>query len=179
MNTNINLLEDKKTKRGPISSRSTQILRYVGIVLLFFVSASSIILFILISLSPLPNLKIQERQVNSALSQSHTDMAKLFLINERTDVATMILANRKSYDRSLELIQSILPNGVDVEGLTIEKNTLSLTVSSQSLALLNTFVSSLTGAVTEKKVFSQLALGNFLIETAKNRYLVTLTLLLL
>jgi Tfp pilus assembly protein PilN len=178
MNNSINLLVDKKNQRLGRGG-TLRILRLSAIVLLFIIASSSIILFILIALSPLPNLKAQERLARITLSQEHTDMAKLFLIKERVAAVEQILAKRRMYDRPLEIIQSLLPNGVEVEALKVEKNTVSLTVSSKSLTLLNTFVASLTGEVNQKKVFSQLSMGNLSIEATKNRYLVTLVLLLI
>ena len=178
MKNNINLLVDKKDQHlGRVDT--LRVLRLSAIVLLFLIASSTITLFILISLSPLPNLKAQEKLARVTLSQHHTDMAKLFLIKERTQAAEQVLAKRRMYDRPLEVILSLLPDGVEVEALKVEKNTLSLTVASKSLTLLNTFVGNLTGEVKEKKVFSRVSMGNLSIETTKNRYLVTLVLLLI
>jgi Tfp pilus assembly protein PilN len=175
--SNINLLEDKN--KGDLSRKdSFRAMRFGTIGLLFVVSASSIILFILISLSPLPSLRAQERTDIATLSANHTDMAKLFYIKERTTVIESVLSKRLSYDSVLEDIQSKLPNGVEMESIKLEKNTLSIIVSSKSLELLNTFTTSLTNEVNEKKNFSKITLSSLSLEEEKG-YLTTLTLVML
>lgn len=178
MSNTINLLDDKKNK-VLAKTDSLRALRLSAISFLFIVSALSVILFILISLSPLPNLRNQERLAIATLSQYHTDMVKLFWVKERTDTIATFLAKRTSYDKSLEAIQSKLPDGVEVQSLEVEKNTVSLTVSSNSLDLLNTFVSNLTTSVNEKKNFSQITLSSLSLEEDKTKYLVSIILLTL
>lgn len=180
MKSNINLLQDKKKNQASIlPTGAMYTLRFSAVSLLFIVSVSSIILFILISLSPLPKLKQQEQLALANLSQYHTDMLKLFLIKERTGVIQGILAKRTSYDTVLNAIQTKLPYGVEVRAMNIEKDTVLLTVSSGSLELLSTFIDSLTQLVTEKKTFSQITMSHLSIEQERKTYSVTLALLLL
>lgn len=175
----INLLEDKKGSPQVAFVNKLRKLRFTAVGLLFLVATSSVMLFIFIALSPLPQLKNQEKLVVVTLSQYHTDMMKLLLIKERTTVIESILSKRRSYDQLLDAIQSRLPGGVEVRSLNIETGTLSLTVSSKSLDLLNTFTSNLANAVAEKKIFSQVILNNISVEERGGNYLAALTLLTL
>ena len=178
MSNNINLLENKKKLISVITKTTSQLLRFSAVSLLFIVSVSSIILFILIALSPLPKLKQEEHLTMTTLSQYHTGMLKLFLIKERTSLIDKVLSKRMLYDIALDDIHSKLPDGVEVSSFSVEKNTLSLTVSSKSLELLNTFISNLTNSVNEKKSFSLITMSRLSMEKERKTYVVTLTLLL-
>lgn len=179
MNSGINLLEKKKASIGLLHYQKLRLLRLIAVGLLFLVSTLSIILFLLISFSPLPQLKRQEEQALSTLSQYHPDIAKLYLVNERTDVINNIITKRKYLDKTIGGIQTMLPTGVKVDALSINNNTVSLSVSSGSLELLDIFINSLLNSVQEKKDFSKVTLTSLSVDNQKDLFLITVSLVTL
>lgn len=176
MNNNINLLEKRKTRMAILRFSKLRLLRTIAVSMLFLVSTVSVIIFILISLSPLPQLKRQEQQAILTLSQFRDDMVKISLINERTDVIEDLLSKRRSFDTTLEALQNKLPSEVNVETLSINKNTLSVSVSSKSLALLDTFINNILSAVQAKIDFSKVTLTSLSSDNQTKSYLLSLTL---
>jgi hypothetical protein len=179
MNEGINLLDPNKENTPGVVNRRVLGLRAIAMGMLFLVSASSIILFILVTLSPLPELKKQETSLRATLATSHTDMAKLSLVNERAASIQTLLASRKSFDQTLELIQSKLPSGVDISAIQIDANIVSVTVESKSLKQLDDFINGLVGLVAEKNGFSRVTMTSLINDDSQSKYSVSLNLLLL
>lgn len=156
-----------------------QVMRALAVFMLFLVSVSAVALFILVALSPLPQLKEQERSLQLTLSGSRTEMGKLALIEERTTAIDTLLSKRKSYQKNLETIESKLPEGVDVTTLRVDESTMVVTVESKSLQLLDTFLSGVIDSVQKKEGFTQVTMNDLAAETIKDTYSMTLKLVLL
>jgi hypothetical protein len=166
MSNSINLLTSKN-KNKSLSGVFTKlrILRFIAVFFLFGVAASSIMLFILIALSPLPTLQSQERAASEALGQQQLDMGKIALVNERGERISDFLSKRQSFDTIIEQVQSKMPSGgITVTAFTITNNNISVTVSSKSLALLDQFLNKLMETAAEKKDFSRIVLSDFSID---------------
>lgn len=179
MSEGINLLEPNSKSESKMAARRMQIMRYVAVGMLFTVSVSSVILFILVSLSPLPELKRQEEALRLTLSQSSEDMAKLALLNERTESIGTLLEERKSYEQILVLLQDKLPSNVTISSIRVEQQNLIVTVESKSLNALDSFINGLVGYVEEKKGFSQVTLTTLANDNIRNDYSLTLNLVML
>lgn len=165
MSNSINLLADKKTnKQLSIVFTKLGMMRFIAVSLLFGISAASIILFTLIAISPLPTLQNQEKNASFTLEQQQQDIAKLVLINERADNITKLLAQRQSFDSSIDRVRSKMPAGISVTSFTVARDNISLTVSSKSLALLDQFLNKLVQATDEKKDFSRVTLADLSID---------------
>lgn len=178
MSNSINLLTDKKTnKRLSVVFTKLGTLRFIAVSLLFLVSASSIILFSLIAISPLPTLQNQEKTASFTLSQQQGDIAKIMLVNERTDTISQILSKRQSFDTVIDTVRSKMPAGITVTAFTVTDGNISVTVSSRSLALLDQFLNKLIQATNEKKDFSRVTLADLSIDNDSFLMKVNLTTL--
>src|SRR6266498_4593159 len=155
MNNGINLLDPNKNKTTIVPARNMLIMRIIAGGLLFAVSVTSIVLFILVAVSPLPELRRQEASYRLTLSAAHPDMAKLALLDERTTAVSGLLSQRKSYEQILEFIQGKLSSDVAISTIQVDNKTMALTVDSRSLQSLDTFLNKLILSVQEKKGFSQ------------------------
>ena len=179
MNESINLLDPNKKTISSGFLRRMQVMRVITGGLLFIVSVSSVILFILVALSPLPSLQKQEQSLRLTLSQSKDDIVKLALINERTATVNNIITKRQSLDQTLALIQSKLSNDTTITAIQADKQSMTLTAESPSLQSLDNFLNGLMGFVQNKKSFSQVTLVDLTNDQANNQYAVTVRLTLL
>ena len=179
MNTDINLLGKKKKHIGGFQYSKLRLLRLVAVSLLFVVATFSVIIFLLIALSPLPQLKKQEEQALFTLSQFHQDMGKVAYVNERTDAITKLLSQRKQFDKKLDAIQTQIPEGVTVDALSVTANNMSLTVSSNSVEQIDIFINNLLRAVQEKRDFSKVTLTSLSIDNQRNLFIFTVALVTL
>src|SRR5260370_33643640 len=100
MNKGINLLKTEKKISVAVASQKLNIIRLIAVGLLFATSALSTVLFLLIVLSPLPDLQKQEKTLLATISQSHPDIAKLFLINDRLKSSDTIINKRNKFEQS-------------------------------------------------------------------------------
>jgi hypothetical protein len=176
MNSRINLLGQKKQKLDNATIRRLKIFRMVAIGMLFCVSAFSIILFILIALSPLPALKEQEQQSLTTLSGYHPQVAKLILVDDRLKTTFQLLSQRPNFNKMFNAVSEKMPSGLIVTGLTIEGENISVTVSSASLPDLDTFLNNLLTAAESKKDFSKVILTTLFLNEDTTAYVMTVTL---
>ncbi len=179
MNDGINLLNPEKRGAPAAFMKQLWTARLVTVGLLFIVSVSSVILFMLVSLSPLPSLQKQEQSLQATLAQSKTDILKVALVNERIGTINTILSQRQSYDQAFSAIENQLTGDLTVTTIQADKKNMVLTVTSLSLTPLNAFLNGLIGDVQNKKVFSQITLLNLTNDAQTSGYTATVQLSLL
>lgn len=179
MSEGINLLDQGKKKTSEAFLRRVNTTRVIMIGLLFIVSVSSVVLFILVSLSPLPALKTQEQSLQQTLARSKNDIIKFELLKERSTEISSILRTRQSLDSILSLIQTKLPKDSHIISLKSDSKNMTLTIESPSLQSLNEFLSSLIGFVQNKQTFSTVTLTNLTTDQSTNAYSATVDLTLL
>jgi Tfp pilus assembly protein PilN len=179
MSEGINLLDPNKQGANTADAKRLQTMRFVAIGMLFIVSVSSVVLFMLVSLSPLPQLQQQEEELKVTLSQSGDDMAKLALLEERTTSIDALLKGRTSYEEILALLQSKLPSNAQITSIRLDQKTLVLTIESRSLNSLDSFLNGLISDVQNKKAFSQVTMTSLANDNIRNDYAMTVSLILL
>ncbi len=179
MSEGINLLDPNKKNENLLPAKRMQFMNYFAIGLLFIVSVSSVTLFILISLSPLPELKRQEQGLRNTLAQSSEDMAKLALLDERTGAIADLLEQRTSYDKTIELLQNKLPSNAAISSIRVDQKTLVVTVESNSLQSLDTFLNGMIGYVQGKEAFSQVTMTSLSTDAETNGYSLTVSMVML
>ena len=179
MNEEINLLDPNKRKGPSVLLARLKTTRTLVIGVLFIVSVTSVILFILVALSPLPALQRQEATLNENLTLSKTEMVKYALLQERTTDITSILTKRHTLNQTISLIQNKLPNDITVTALQGDTGVLTITVESPSLQSIDSFLSGLISLVQAKKMFKQISITELTVDQASNDYLASLRLALL
>lgn len=176
MNSNINLLVTKKKLGLTPAIRHLLMFRLVTTSILFLVGVFSVILLIAISFSPLPQLRQEEARELQILAASQADVAKMALIHERVTTISSLLENRTAFATTLQTLQSFMPAGLSVSGFSLAKDNTSITVESNSLLPLDTYINTLMQEVSQKKYFSQIILTNLSIDAQTNSYSLTLTI---
>lgn len=178
MSTEINLLKNRVRAK---SSFLTQVLalRAFSLTFLFVVSFSSIILFILVALSPLPDLQEQEKEEIKKLSLFQSRMAKVLFTKERVGHIHTLLQTRPVYAETLQSLEEQLPNEASVDTLHLDKKTVTVSVSSSSLGTLDQFAKDIMKLQTEKKRFSKITLSSLYLNPDNGRYVLDMELLML
>ena len=179
MNEGINLLEPNKKTSSVVILKHLQTTRIIVVSLLFLVSAFSVILFILVAISPLPALKVQEQSLQQNLLQTKNDSVKLSLINDRTDAISHFLAKRQMMDETLGVIESNLSDNTTVSAIQTTSKSVIITIDSNSLQDLDNFINGMIVLVQEKKTFSQVTLVDLTNTASNNGYEITVKLTLL
>jgi hypothetical protein len=176
MSSGINLISTKsQSSFAPFLNR-LKVLRFLAIGLLFFVAVCSMILFILISLSPLSALKQQEQTSLSTLAGYHTDIARLMILRERTDSIAGIISKRTDYTKVIDVIRNKLPSDSSITALQVGDKHVSVTISSPSLASVDSFVNGLVSETGINKPFLNATLGSIAGDETKGRYVALILL---
>ena len=176
MNKGINLLDANQQTKSGIELRKIRFMRLIAVVSLFLVSVASIILFMLVALSPLPQLQQQEQGLRDTLANSKQALAQHALVNERTDEITKILGSRISFDVPLTTIREKLPSNAKVSAIKADSSSIILTVSTPTLESLDSFLNEMIGLVKEKQVFSQIQLSDLATDDGRDNFTMTVTL---
>lgn len=174
MNEDVNLIGTKEKHEALVPEKKVQLMRFIAMLMLFSVSTAAVVLFILVALSPLPQLQKQEQSLRSALAGSHTDIGKLQLLDERVTSAGEILKARKQYDEIIAYVLQSMSGDIKITTIRMDKDALTLTVSSRSLASLDTFLNTMTTTRHGVKVFSQIMLNDLITDRESNVYMMSL-----
>jgi len=179
MNRGINLLGKKIQTPITKATEKLRILRTVAISLLFIVSASSVIIFLLIALSPLPSLQKKEKNALKVLSAHHADMAKLEVTKERLSISSAIINKRNDFSVSLQKIIEKMPAGISINAIKMKDKNVSITALSSSLSSLETFLDNLTKASDQKKDFASVAIKEYSALSGQSTFTLKIDLIIL
>lgn len=176
MSNGINLLGKRNQVAVTPAARRLWRVRLIAIWALFGISGLSIILFLLIALSPLPSLLQQEKKALLTLSSQHQEIAKLLFLQDRLQTTSKIIAKRSDFDAKLQAVQNQMPPGIEITAMSIDSEGITVTVSSPSLSLLDTFTNNLLQNVEEKRDFSEVVMSKLLTNQQKNTFSMTMSL---
>ncbi len=157
----INLLSTEKVSLR--TQNRILILRVLSVSFLFFVALFSIALFILSSqISPeaVRNIQGQTLQKISLLSERN---AKYSLLSDRLRIIKTLLGARKNYTQTLNSVLDQVPQNVNIRGLKIDKDGISVTVSSNSLLLINEFLDNLSTNL-DKKIIKDMTIEGLTVD---------------
>ena len=171
----INLLPGKTKHTSPLLKKRAM-LHFIAIGALFTVSFSSIVLFILIALSPLPSLQQREKSEMRRLSFFSEMILKIQLTKERLTNVDNILQKRPVYSKSLKSIKDILPQGAIIEGVSLNEKALSITITSSSLSSLDKFIKTITEKESDNVNYKKIILVSIEQNFEKGKYVLTLEL---
>lgn len=170
-NSSINLITSEKTN---VRERSRiLILRWISLVLLSFVALFSITLFILEKRLDLEKIKSEQNAALSKISLLKERNAKFNLLTDRLRLVKSLLTTRKNYTGTLSAILSQLPSGVNVRSLTVDKDGVLLSVTSNSLLPINEFLNSVTINL-EKKVIRDMTIEGLTVDKKTGFYSLSL-----
>lgn len=177
----INLLQRKKDDLAK-SQKIIQILRTTSIIILFLTSLSSVALFILNSQSPIPSLKEEEKKILKQFSTVDGKIAKILIVQDRIGTVNTIINSRKKENQDnyhlIELIMQKVPQGVNINSLSFDKEQINLSVSTSSLNSVDTFLENLTKLVNGKRDFKKAVLKGLSFNGNANKYGFSLEIIL-
>lgn len=169
MNNDINLVKDKNLDTFVLKARE-KILRNVAIGSLSVVAFSSILLFILTSTSPLSSIKKNEASALYSISFLHGKSAKLHLLNDRLKNISSVLLVRKDYTKTVSNILSQIPSDATPNTFEIDKDIMTLRVTSKSLIPINKFLNSFIDLSKSKKIVEDLTITGLTLDEQTGTY---------
>ncbi|HZJ18552.1 MAG TPA: hypothetical protein VFD45_02965 [Patescibacteria group bacterium] len=157
MNSNINLLQQKDDQLIKKQKR-LKILKLIAGILLATVALFSIIIFILNTKFSVTSIKNEQNSVINSISALKAKAAKMILVNDRIKGTSEILKKRKDYTSLIQKVLNSVPGEAKTAGLDINKDSLNMSVSSNSLLSIDTYLENMIKLSQEKKLIKNLVI---------------------
>lgn len=173
MTKNINFLtflnsEAKKSKK------SFKLARIVAICSLILVVLLSVLVYYLSRVVYPQALKTERASLLKNLSSLRSKEAKLAVVANRTENASELINKRVDYSKIISKFFQKKPSEINIDSLKIDKKTIILTFSSNSLLPINEFIDGLIELGSEKAI-SALVLDSLSTSESRGIYSVSLT----
>lgn len=172
MQKEINLLARKNV--GFLQQEQTiTVARVIAVFSVILVASSFVALFFLQKNYSLSTIENQQTSVRSRLSLLHDKTIKQLTLIDRTKKIELIIKKRISLADKITLLQKEIPSALTIETLSVSKEAMSITVTSNSLTSLQKFIESLTTLVTKKTLLQKLTIDNVIINQQTGLYSVS------
>ena len=173
MNKSINLVSNRNLQ----VERELLILKLVRVVavsLLITISVVAISAFILSTQISLASIKQEENTTLSQISALHDKLTTYYLTKDRLSNISTILASRKDYGKPITAILQKVPEDLTLEGISIEKEALTISAFGTSLVSINKLIDDISLLGKENKVLSNVKLQSLVLDVKGNKYVVYL-----
>jgi len=169
MSPDINLIsaDDKRTLQV---AKALLITRIVAVVLLFFISISAVVIFILNFANSTSSIKNQQNSVLKQLTTFKKKSANVALLNDRLRNISAITLKRKDYNPKIDKILSLASPVVTPDSLALDENKISLRVSSNSLLNIGQFLDSLVNLSAKKDTLKNVTVDNLNVNVSTGIY---------
>lgn len=178
MNEDINLVPGKR-KTEAAQKKLLAKLRLFSIILLAITAFFSVSLFLLKLQSPLPSLRKEENNLLTSLSLLSQKSAKILIMKNRLNEIVILEKKRKRLDETIGAVIEGAPSDLSLNSLNVDKKSVSVTASSNSLSSLNIFLDGLVDKAVKGKTFNKITLDSLSLDSKGNRYVIAVTLELL
>jgi|WetSurMetagenome_2_1015567.scaffolds.fasta_scaffold97047_2 hypothetical protein len=175
MSKNINLIRNDKTGLASANNKHI-VLRITAVIILFTVSFLSVMMFILIALSPLPSLKETEKSESTQLSYFNDLIVKVLLTKDRLTQVNKLINSRPVYSKSLQFIQKYLTADSTIEEVNLKEKIVSVTVASTNLQPLAILTDDIKRSNDLSKSFKDITLESLYYDDNKQKYLLIIDL---
>lgn len=169
MNSSINLVR-AQDRENLQRRKKIFILRAISITFISFVGIVSIILFILYARISVSSIKKEQALAAQNIVLQKDKLAKLNLLNDRLRGIKEILKERKNYTTTLNSLLEQVPVGATTSSLSINKSSVSLTVTSSSLLPINKFLNNIVDLYTKKHLIREIVIESLTVDTRSGTY---------
>ena len=178
MNEQVNLLQNSGGKNYATIITKLRVIRFVAIAALFVTAAFSIMLFLIITFSPLPRLQQEEERLIANLNsgENREKMDKYYFIRSRLSDIDNLIVKRPEIISSYELIESAFTPSMKVNFLDISETAITVSISSPNLADVEAAVNTLSQKVKGNKQIASMTLSNITYDAKDNIYEMVVTI---
>jgi len=169
MKTDINLASGILVESAS-KSKSLKILRIAAIFSIIFISAASVLLFLLINQISPSNIKKQEDKILFSIKFLHERQAKFAILNDKIADISKILNSRTNYESEMNSFLDKIPNDVSINSLEIDKTKVTITVSSNSLPSIDKMLNSYFEMVNRKRIIKSITIQSITSDPRSGNY---------
>lgn len=172
MNSDINLILDRKKQASDKAKRVARLRIFAGISLGIIIFSSSI-LFLVNQVSGIDLLLQKEQQDIARISALQKRIGKELLLQKRLADIQAILSSRSSPDTVIQQITAGMPSDVHIDSFTLTKKNVSLTVTSSFLPSLDTFTKYLLNKASSKQSFKTFTINSVIADPKNQKYILS------
>jgi len=173
MNKDINFLATKTSEKAK-KKKGLMLVKVIAIFSLIFVALLSVLVYYVNGKIYPQALRSERDSLLRRLSTLHNREAKLAIVSNRIENISELIDKRVDYSKLISKFFEKMPSGIKVDNLRLDKQTILLTISSNSLLPINEFIDGLIELGKEKEI-SVLLLDSLSTSEASSAYSVSLT----
>lgn len=175
MSKNINLLPRKSKEVLKREKKIKRLTRY-SFISLFAVFFIFVFVLFLNKISPYRRDENKKNDLLKIFSSLSEKTSRYIFINKRLNDISDINNKRSYMDKVLDKVLDQIPERVSLSSVTINKDTVGISVSSLSLSKINIFLDNLTNLVNEDKTFNRVILHSINLNEKEKIYSLSLSL---
>lgn len=169
MSKDINLLRDRRAGVFQSENIRRTLWIFAGVSLSISVISTVVIFFLKIQ-SNLPSLQENESRLLTSLSTQRKKVVQYLHFTDRLTNINNVVAKRVAFDKKIDEIQQIIPEGIKVNSLTLDKKRLSMSITASSLVDADNFMKNLKETVDNNKLFSKVNFNGITLNEKKIDY---------
>lgn len=169
MKTDINLTSGISAESAS-KSKTLKILRIASIFSIIFISVTSVLLFLLIDQISPEKIKKQEDKILLSIKFLHEKQAKIAIVNSKIADISKILTSRTNYELEMNSLLEKIPNGVSINSFEIDKAKVTITVSSNSLSLIDKMLNSFFEMIAKKQIIKSITIQSISSDPRSSNY---------
>lgn len=171
MNKSINLVSNRN-EQVERELLILKIVRVVSVSLLITISVVAISAFILSTQISLSKIKEEENTTLSQISALHDKLTTYYLTKDRLTNISSILTTRKDYAKPITAILEKVPEDLNLEGISIEKEVFTINISGTSLISMNKLIDDISALGKQNKVLANVKLQSLSLDVKSGKYFV-------
>ena len=174
MNKDINLIRSKSQTPFAILFDRITLIRIIAFGMLTTVSTLSIGFFLLVSFSPLPELKKEEQTKRAQMQLLAKKEGVRLGIQDRVNNIKTLLATRSDIAELIQVINDNLSSSMSLSAFSIDKKMVKIQVETNSLSDMDIFLTKM--GEKQSITFNQVIMDGISLNQSRGKYVVGLTL---
>jgi hypothetical protein len=151
-----------------------KVFRVIAVISLIIVLSVSVLAFILNITIPIDSVKKEQQAAIAGISLFHKKLTQYVLLNDRVKNISSLIGKRANYVSQINQIYGITPADASISALGIEKNKISVTVSSMSLLSINKIIDSVVSLGVNGKTIKNVVIQGLTLDVGSGKYSLSL-----
>jgi len=169
MNNGINLVVKRVEPQAALLQKRIKLLRIIALSGLGLVTLVSIVLFIMIIASPLPNLREKESNLFTSLNQENSKIQRVVFVDKQLDHIQNILATRTKLPAVLSDVLTSM-SGIRIVTYSSTPKAIEMTLETTQLSQIESLLNTLTVLSEQGKIFSTIVVSDLNVSPSSNSY---------
>lgn len=173
MSSSINLVSPKNEQLEKEQNR-LRITRILAFVVMAFVVAIAILVFVVNLTLPINSIKQSEQVTLTNIAALHKKLTQYYLVEDRTNHLANIIAQRKNIPDIADDLLVVVPQDLAISSMQVDAAKVSLIVSGASLLSMNKLIDDVTMLQEQKNIINNIVMQQLSLDVKSGRYSVSI-----